>query len=80
MRVLVDLPDTAPAEPIGPYPQWYDARKIVSLDPWGHMVGEAFGDLLKQGWDIRPTIAVTKARIEQKRFAYLAIPLAPPHA
>jgi len=24
--------------------------------------------------------AVTKARIEQKRFAYLAIPLAPPDA
>src|SRR5262245_8696098 len=41
-----DLTDTAPAEPIGPHPQWLDAQKIVSLDPWGHMVGEAFADKL----------------------------------
>lgn len=27
------------------------------------MVAEAFADRLKDGWDIRPTIAVTKARI-----------------
>jgi GTP cyclohydrolase II len=58
-----DLTDTAPAETIGPYPQWTDADKIVSLDPWGHMVGEAFHDRLVAGWDIRPTIAVTKAHI-----------------
>jgi GTP cyclohydrolase II len=63
-----DLTDTAPAEPIGPHPQWFDAGKIVSLDPWGHMVGEAFAELLKQGWDIRPTIAVTKARINMPEF------------
>ena len=33
---LADLTDTAPAAHIGPYPQWADAKKIVSLDPWGH--------------------------------------------
>ncbi len=58
-----DLTDTAPAEPIGPHPQWFDPEKIVSLDPWGHMVGEVFSEQLKTGMDIRPTIAVTKARI-----------------
>jgi GTP cyclohydrolase II len=63
-----DLTDTAPAEPIGPHPQWTDPEKIVSLDPWGHMVGEVFGDLLKSGWDIRPTIAVTKAHINMPEF------------
>ncbi len=63
-----DLSDTAPAEPIGPHPQWMDPAKIVSIDPWGHMVGEAFAELLKQGWDIRPTIAVTKARINMPEF------------
>jgi GTP cyclohydrolase II len=63
-----DLTDTSPAEPIGPHPQWLDPQKIVSLDPWGHMVGEAFADLLKQGWDIRPTIAVTKAHINMPEF------------
>ncbi len=60
---IPDLTNTMPAEPIGPHPQWADAKKIVSLDPWGHMVAEAFADRLKDGWDIRPTIAVTKARI-----------------
>src|SRR5579863_10229504 len=37
-----DLTNTAPVEPIGPYPQWADPRKIVSLDPWGHRVAEVF--------------------------------------
>lgn len=58
-----DLTNTSPAEKIGPYPQWTDPDKIVSLDPWGHMVGEAFEDVRKKGLDVRPTIAVTKAHI-----------------
>ncbi len=58
-----DLSNTAPAEPIGPHPQWADPSRIVSLDPWGHVVGEAFAEQLAAGWDIRPTIAVTKARL-----------------
>ncbi len=32
-----------------------DAKKIVSLDPWGHLVGEAFREHLVRGYDIRPT-------------------------
>src|SRR3979490_2469204 len=31
-----DLTDTAPADLIGPHPQWLGDIKIVSLDPWGH--------------------------------------------
>ncbi len=58
-----DLTDTAPAEPIGPHPQWFEADRIVSIDPWGHLVGEVFADHLQAGIDIRPTIAVTRARI-----------------
>ncbi len=58
-----DLTDTRPAEPIGPFPQWGDAERIVSLDPWGHMTGEVFADRIAAGCDIRPTIAVTRARI-----------------
>jgi GTP cyclohydrolase II len=61
---LTDLTDTAPAEPIGPHPQWSDARKIVSLDPWGHLVGDVFRDHLERGYDVRPTIAVTRAHID----------------
>ena len=58
-----DLTNTAPATLIGPHPQWADPSRIVSLDPYGHLVGEAFADLLADGIDIRPTIAVTKARL-----------------
>jgi GTP cyclohydrolase II len=58
-----DFTDTAPATLIGPHPQWGDPAKIVSLDPWGHLVGEVFAEQIRAGVDIRPTIAVTRARI-----------------
>ncbi|MCM5677916.1 GTP cyclohydrolase II [Schlegelella sp. S2-27] len=58
-----DFTNTAPAEAIGPHPQWSDADKIVSLDPWGHMASSAFAERVAAGVDIRPTIAVTKAHI-----------------
>ncbi len=58
-----DLNNTHPVTPIGPHPQWSEPGKIVSLDPWGHVVGEAFGDAIGEGIDIRPTIAITKARL-----------------
>ena len=59
-----DLTDTAPAAAIGPWPQWGDPEKIVSLDPYGHLVGEVFAEQIASGIDIRPTIAVTTARID----------------
>jgi GTP cyclohydrolase II len=58
-----DLTDTAPTDPIGPYPQWGDAERIVSIDPFGASVQQVFAEYLAQGVDIRPTIAITKARI-----------------
>src|SRR5918995_303921 len=58
-----DLTNTHPTAGIGPHPQWADPHKIVSLDPYGHLVGEAFRDEIAGGIDIRPTIAVTKARL-----------------
>jgi GTP cyclohydrolase II len=58
-----DLTNTAPAEKIGPYPQWFEPEKIVSLDPWGHMIGSEFEDQRSKGLDVRPTIAVTRAHI-----------------
>ena len=33
-----DLHNTMPVANIGPYPQWSDPGKIVSLDPFGHMI------------------------------------------
>ena len=61
---VADLTDTAPVERIGPHPQWCDAKKIVSLDPWGHLVGDVFQEHLARGYDIRPSIAVTRAHID----------------
>lgn len=58
-----DLTNTSPTNQIGPFPSWSDPQAIVSIDPWGHMVADAFSDLIAQGVDIRPTIAVTKARL-----------------
>ena len=59
-----DLTDTAPAALIAPRPQWADRSRIVSLDPYGHLVGEAFAAEIAQGIDVRPTIAITKAHID----------------
>jgi len=58
-----DLTNTSPVEHIGPYPSWFDAQKIVSLDPFGGMPSEVFSSYYQQGYDIRPTIAITKAHI-----------------
>jgi len=59
-----DLTDTQPAVPIGPFTQWTEPNKIASLDPWGHVVAASFAPEIAEGVDIRPTIAVTKARLE----------------
>ena len=58
-----DLKDTGPLIEIGPHPQWEGRDTIVSLDPWGHRVAEDFAAEIEDGLDIRPTIAITKARL-----------------
>lgn len=58
-----DLTNTSPTDAIGPYPQWSEPGRIVSLDPWGAVVADAFSAELAAGYDIRPTIAITKAHV-----------------
>ena len=58
-----DLTNTYPTAEILPQPQWADPKKIVSLDPFGHTVAQDFGRLIGEGIDIRPSIAITKARL-----------------
>jgi GTP cyclohydrolase II len=58
-----DLTNTAPTDSIGPYAQWGNAEKMVSIDPFGASVQQVFADHLAAGYDIRPTIAVTKAHV-----------------
>jgi len=61
--VRPELVNTHPVVPVGPHPQWSEPGKIVSLDPWGARIAEDFQGEIAEGVDIRPTIAVTKARI-----------------
>lgn len=58
-----DLTNTHPVVRIGPHPQWSEPGRIVSLDPFGHLAAELFEDAIGEGIDIRPTIAITRARL-----------------
>lgn len=60
---IPDLTNTTPPVKIGPHPQWSEPGRIVSLDPWGHLVAEVYAEEIAAGFDIRPTIAVTRAHI-----------------
>mmetsp|Transcript_6127 Transcript_6127/g.19990 ORF Transcript_6127/g.19990 Transcript_6127/m.19990 type:complete len:431 (-) Transcript_6127:668-1960(-) len=55
---------TTPAVKIGPHKSWFDPAKIVTMDPFGHDVQNVFSKWLDKGYDVRPTIAVTKAHVE----------------
>jgi len=66
--VRPDLTNTMPVVDIGPFPQWSEPGRIVSLDPWGHRVAQDFAREIAEGSDIRPTIAVTKARLTIPEF------------
>ena len=59
-----DLTNTHPVVDIGPFPQWREPRKIVSIDPWGHLVAETFAAEIAEGMDIRPSIAITRAQLD----------------
>jgi GTP cyclohydrolase II len=61
--VRPDLTNTTPLIETGPFPQWSEPGCIVSLDPWGHRVAEDFRAEIAEGLDVRPTIAITKARL-----------------
>lgn len=58
-----DLKDTGPVVEVGPHPQWANTHQIVSFDPWGHRVAADFHAEIESGLDIRPTIAITRARL-----------------
>jgi hypothetical protein len=60
-----DFTNTDPAAKIGPFPQWSDPKKIVSMDPLGHLSPWLFSEMISlEGLDIRPTIAITKAHMK----------------
>lgn len=56
-----DFTNTEPAVTIGPFPSWHDPKKIVAMDPLGHLAPWMFKDYIKDdNVEIRPTIAITK--------------------
>ncbi|EEH16904.2 hypothetical protein PABG_06991 [Paracoccidioides brasiliensis Pb03] len=60
-----DFTNTEPPVNLGPFLQWSDRHKIVSMDPWGHRAPWDFTHMIKEGGvDIRPTIAITKAHMK----------------
>ncbi|KAI4128574.1 MAG: hypothetical protein LQ338_002668 [Usnochroma carphineum] len=60
-----DFTNAQPAVDIGPFPQWGDAKKIASLDPFGHMAPWLFESIMRdENIHIRPTIAVTRAHMK----------------
>ena len=60
-----DFTNTEPASKIGPHPQWSDPKKIVAMDPLGHLEPWLFRDIIdKEEIELRPTIAITKAHMK----------------
>lgn len=60
-----DFTNSEPAVNLGPFPQWADAKKIVSLDPLGHLSPWLFDSMVRnENIHIRPTIAITKAHMK----------------
>jgi hypothetical protein len=49
-----DFTNTEPAVNIGPFPQWGDKKKIVAMDPWGHMVPWLFKDIMDKDNSMSP--------------------------
>jgi GTP cyclohydrolase II len=64
-----DLTNTSPTHAFGPFAAWANPEKIVSLDPFGAVVSDAFRGYFERGYDIQPTIAVTKAHIRLPELA-----------
>ncbi|MCL1469000.1 GTP cyclohydrolase II [Argonema galeatum] len=58
-----DFTNTSPVVRIGPHPSWADPDQIIALDPFGAIVGEVYTQFYEDGYDLRPTIAITKAHI-----------------
>jgi GTP cyclohydrolase II len=59
-----DLENTESTTVFPPQESWFNPEKMVSIDPWGADVNVHFKKHFKEGFDVRPTIAVTQARLK----------------
>jgi GTP cyclohydrolase II len=65
---FTDYTNTEPPISVPHNPAWDDRSKIVTLDPYGHLVPQVFKSYLDAGIDARPTIAITRAHIKLNDF------------
>jgi GTP cyclohydrolase II len=56
-----DFTNTQPTFEFKQQPAWGSSDKIVAMDPFGHIISTAYQKHLQQGYDVRPTIAITRA-------------------
>lgn len=61
---IPDLANTQPTNMVKPQPSWFEPGKIISLDPWGANIVDAFSDYLEKGYNIQPSIAITQAYLK----------------
>ncbi len=61
---IPDFKNTESTTTIGPFDSWTDPDKFVSIDPWGADVNVHFKEYMDRGYDVRPSIAVTQARLQ----------------
>ncbi|KAJ5386493.1 hypothetical protein N7509_009034 [Penicillium cosmopolitanum] len=59
-----DLRNSQPTFDFNWQPAWADKTKIVSMDPYGHDIVNQYREELEAGWDIRPTMAITRANMK----------------
>ena len=60
-----DFTNTEPAATIGPFETWGDRKKIVAMDPYGHLAPWIYKNHIdNEDIDIRPTIAITRAHMK----------------
>jgi len=59
----LELAATHPTARIGPFPSWRDPHKMVSIDPWGARVLDAFPSAAERGVDLQPSIAISDAAL-----------------
>ena len=60
-----DFTNTEPAATIGPFPAWADPKKIVAMDPLGHLAPWLYKDIMRQdNVEVRPSIAITRAHMK----------------
>lgn len=68
-----DLSYTQFSHVLGPYPSWSQPEKIVSLDPWGLVASEYFGEQTLKAYDIYPSIAMTEAKLTLPELTQLVL-------